>query len=107
MGLSWGRKSAALPVSSPARQDRCKVGGEREKERKHMKEQRQVKSVCDNAGVCTEGGEIMRKDGSRELKERKTKKRLYGIFNMIRRGKDAHWGTLKGLRLMAKGRKRL
>lgn len=29
MGLSWGRKSAAPPVSSPARQDRCKVGGER------------------------------------------------------------------------------
>lgn len=28
MGLSWGRKSAAPLVSSPARQDRCKVGGE-------------------------------------------------------------------------------
>lgn len=24
MGLSWGRRSAAPPVSSPARQDRCK-----------------------------------------------------------------------------------
>lgn len=32
MGLSWGRKSAAPPVSSPARQDRCKVGeGRRER----------------------------------------------------------------------------
>lgn len=31
MGLSWGRKSAAPPVSSPARQDRCKVGGEGKK----------------------------------------------------------------------------
>lgn len=32
MGLSWGRKSAAPPVSSPARQDKCKVGeGKRER----------------------------------------------------------------------------
>ncbi len=38
MGLSWERKSAAPPVSSPARQDRCKVGGERKKERKRKKE---------------------------------------------------------------------
>lgn len=29
MALSWGRKSAVPPVSSPARQDRCKVGGQR------------------------------------------------------------------------------
>lgn len=48
MGLSWGRKSAAPPVSSPARQDRCKVGGEREKER--VKE-KQVHSMCEHAGA--------------------------------------------------------
>lgn len=29
MALSWARKSAVPPVSSPARQDRCKVGGQR------------------------------------------------------------------------------
>ena len=31
MALSWARKLAAPPVSSPARQDRCKVGGETQK----------------------------------------------------------------------------
>lgn len=33
MGLSWGRRSAARPVSSPVRQDKCKVGLKRGRKR--------------------------------------------------------------------------
>lgn len=54
--------------------------------------------MCDDAGVYTEGSEIRKKGGNRI--ERRGDCRMYVIFNMIRRGQDAHWGTLKGIRLM-------
>lgn len=50
MDPSWGQKSAAPPVSSPAREDRCKVGGERhretERERDIEREMEEEKQKC-------------------------------------------------------------
>jgi len=56
MGLSWARRSAARPVSSPARQDRCKVGGEGKRDK------------CEGlVHVQTEDGEEMKRTGSFSL----------------------------------------
>lgn len=56
MDLSWGQKSAAPPVSSPAREDRCKVGGERHREterergiERKMEEEKQKCSADQNS----------------------------------------------------------
>lgn len=63
MGLSWGRKSAAPPVSSPARQDRCKVGGKK-------RESEQIKVEEADSSVRTEDGDVERKDDGRVEKEK-------------------------------------
>lgn len=68
MGLSLERKSAAPPVSSPARQDRCKVGGERKKEAKDKAlpegVNSSVKTMCCDSGV--RGTMTGQKDGRKE-----------------------------------------
>lgn len=54
MGLSLERKSAAPPVSSPARQDRCKVGEERKKEvtdKAYESVNSSVKTMCCDSDV--------------------------------------------------------
>lgn len=67
MGLSLEPKSAAPPVSSPARQDRCKVGEERKKEVKDYAYERvnsSVKTMCCDSDV--RGTMMGRKDGMKE-----------------------------------------
>lgn len=71
MGLSLERKSAAPPVSSPARQDRCKVGEERKKEVKdkgHERANSSLKAMCCNSDV--RGRMTGQNDGRKEEEEK-------------------------------------
>ncbi|PWA30735.1 hypothetical protein CCH79_00009350, partial [Gambusia affinis] len=51
MGLSWGRRSAARPVSSPVRQDKCKVGEKRERKRGRKREKLPHKETGDKRQI--------------------------------------------------------